>query len=74
MQDAVSNYYRQKAHIEVKDQYHEELDPRDIQIMKKSFSYVVAAPIVSVAIMYMAKEVKKETSMTNNFIYGIRRL
>lgn len=42
--------------------------------MKKQFGYVIAAPIVSIAIMYMAKEVKKETSMTNHFVYRIRRL
>jgi hypothetical protein len=42
--------------------------------MKKSFGYVMAAPIITVGIMYMAKEVKKETSMTTNFVYGIRRL
>jgi hypothetical protein len=42
--------------------------------MKKSFSYVIAAPIITVAVMYMAKEIKKETSMTNHFVYRIRTL
>jgi uncharacterized membrane protein len=42
--------------------------------MKKSFGYVIAAPIITVGIMYMAKEVKKETSMTNHFVYRIRTL
>lgn len=30
MQDAVSKYYRQKAHIEIKDEFHGEIDSRDI--------------------------------------------
>ena len=42
--------------------------------MKKSLGYVIATPFISVGIMYMAKEVKKETSMTNNFVYRIRRI
>ena len=42
--------------------------------MKKSFGYVVAAPIITIGVMYMAKEVKKEASMTNHFVYRIRTL
>ena len=43
-------------------------------MLKKSFAYVIAAPFVSAAVMYMAKEMKRETSMTSNFTYGVRRL
>jgi hypothetical protein len=42
--------------------------------MKKSFGYVIAAPIITIGIMYMAKEIKKEASMTNHFVYRIRAL
>ena len=74
MQDAISKYYQQKAHIDIKDQYHEEVDERDIHIMKKSLGYVIATPFISIGIMYMAKEVKKETSMTSHFVGSIRRI
>ena len=41
-------------------------------MMRKAFAVIVAAPFLSVAAMYCAKELKKDTSMSENFVYNIR--
>lgn len=43
-------------------------------MVKKSFAYVVAAPFMSVFLMYLMKEIKSKTSMTQNFVGGMRRM
>ena len=70
----VSRYYRQKAHIEAPDEYLERINEGDIDIMRKALGYVVIAPFVSVGAMYLAKLVKRDYSMSENFVYSIRRM
>jgi hypothetical protein len=43
-------------------------------MVKKSFAYVAAAPIGSIFLMYLMKEIKRETSMTQNFVGGMRKM
>ena len=63
-QEAISKYFRQKAHIAAGDQYHEAIQTQDIWMVKRAFAVMVAAPFASVGLMYLMRAVKQETSMT----------
>jgi len=58
----------------VNDQYHERISEEDINILQKSFALMVAAPFLSVGFMYCAKQLKKDVSFSENFIYKIREM
>lgn len=63
--EEVQKYYRQKAHIEVKDKYYETIMEGDLDLLRKSFAYVMVSPFLAVFIMYVAKEVKREYSISD---------
>ena len=62
--EEVQKYYRQKAQIEVKDQYYDSIMQGDLDILRKSFVYVVVSPFLAIMVMYLAKEIKREYSMS----------
>ena len=62
--EEVQKYYRQKAQIEVKDQYYDSIMQGDLDILRKSFGYVVVSPFLAIMVMYLAKEIKREYSMS----------
>lgn len=71
--ESVQKYYRHKANIQANDEYLERINEGDIDMMRKAFAGIVVAPFLSVLAMYCAKELKKDTSMSENFVYNIRR-
>ena len=52
--EAVSKYYAQKARIEANDEYHERINEKDLDVMRKAFGYVVVTPFVSLGVLYAA--------------------
>lgn len=42
--------------------------------MRKSLIGVVITPFITIAAMFLAKELKKDTSMSENFVYSMRRM
>ena len=70
----IAQYYKEKSHIEVNDEFHKALSEGDIDIMRKSFGYVLVTPFLSFLFMYLAKGLKKESSMSSNFAFSVRNL
>ena len=68
----IAQYYKEKSHIEVNDDFHNQISQGDMDIMRKSFAYVVATPFLSFLFMYLANGLKKESSMSSNFAFSVR--
>lgn len=73
-QEQISKYYRQKSHIEVNDEYYNMVMEGDLDILRKSFGYVVVTPIVTLLFMHMAKGLRSDTSMSGNFAFNIKNI
>jgi hypothetical protein len=43
-------------------------------MVKKAAAIVVAAPFMTVGLIFCLKELKKETSMSQNFVGGVRKI
>ena len=43
-------------------------------MVKRAFGVMVAAPFGAFGLMYLMKAVKQETSMTQNFVGGMRKM
>ena len=43
-------------------------------MVKKAFAIVAAAPFMTIGLMYSLKELKRETSMTQHFVGGMRKI
>lgn len=69
-----SEYYTQKSHLGVSDEYYERISETDIQMMQKSLGIIIVAPFATVVVMYLAKKVKKDTAQSEKFLYRIRGL
>ena len=56
------------------DEFHTCITENDIDAMTKSALGIVVAPFITFAVMYAAKGLKKDTSMSENFVYSVRRM
>ena len=72
--EIVGKYYAQKARTEINDEFLDHVSETDLTVMRKAFGYVLIAPLLSVGLMYAAKQAKKDVSMTQSFVYSIRKV
>ena len=70
--EVIQNYYRMKSQINVNDEFHERISEKDLDILRKSLALVIITPFCSIALMYLAKEIKREYSFSGNFIFNVR--
>ena len=72
MQQEVRNYYKEKAQINVNDEYLERISEKDIDLMTKSLGILMITPFASFGLMYAAKKAKTDVSRADNFVYRMR--
>jgi hypothetical protein len=58
--------------MQVKDEYHDRISEKDLDILRKSLALVIITPFCSIALMYIAKELKREYSFSGSFIFNVR--
>ena len=60
--------------MNVQDEFHDRITEHDLDLMRKSFAVIVATPFLTVFCMYAAKLLKKDYSMSESFVYQMRRM
>jgi len=71
--DQVSKYYLKKSNLAAQDEYLARIDEEDIQILKKARRYLIAAPCVTIGMLYFLKQFRMEGGFSSNFKHSIER-
>ena len=65
----VSQYYKQKSHLEINDEYHEAIDQGDIDILRDGVIKVAVTPFAALLGMFVLSSIKTEFSKSSSFVY-----
>jgi hypothetical protein len=65
----ISQYYKQKSHIEINDQYHTSIEQGDIDILRNSLTTVIITPFAALFGMYVLKAIKNEVGKSSSFMF-----
>jgi hypothetical protein len=69
----VEKYYMRKASLGMNDEFYQEIEQRDIDIMRKAQVYLLVAPIGTMGVVYILNQLRYEVLMSSNFFYVIKK-
>ena len=69
----VDKYYMRKASMGQNDEFYQELEKRDIEIMKRAQVYLFVAPTLTMGFVFVLNKLRYELLMSQHFFYLIKK-
>ena len=69
----VEKYYIKKASMGMSDEYYQEIDHRDLEILRRAERYLFIAPAVTVGFVFLLNRLRYELLMSQHFFHIIKQ-
>jgi hypothetical protein len=69
----VEKYYIKKASVGMSDEFYNEIDQRDIEILRRAERYLFIAPAVTIGFVFLLNRLRYELLMSQHFFHIIKQ-
>jgi len=70
--NVIDKYYMRKASLGMSDEFYPELEARDMALLRRAQIYLVVAPTMTMAIIYVLRQLRYELLMSSHFFHIIK--
>lgn len=69
----VEKYYMKKASMGMNDDFYQEIEQRDLQILRRAQIYIFIAPVMTMAFVHLLNKLRYELLMSQHFMFMIKK-
>ena len=69
----VEKYYIKKASVGMSDEFYKEIEPKDLEVLRRAERYLFIAPAATIGFVFLLNRLRYEVLMSQHFFHIIKQ-